>query len=190
MTRKANAPPAIGKASFFLDVGLAAAVAAAGGAGLALRSTIGAGRATLATDGEAVVVLLAVFVVESGAGDRVTVRLTILVVSGMALAVTAFFWVLTALVVVVSLTVGAALVSTVVLASGATGVVFETAGVACVAVVSAGGSAGTGWAQAVVDESAKAAAIAGRALHCASLLLIIIDTNLPGMAVGAALSAR
>jgi len=144
MARKAKAPPAIGKASFFFFAGSAAALAAAGAAGSALRSTIGLGRVLIATGAVVVVVSVLAVVTGAAAGVRATLRLTVLVVTGTDLAATAFFWVFTDLVVVVSVTAGVETVSAGELASGAIGAGSATAGAGWAAVVSTGGSVGTG----------------------------------------------
>src|SRR3954447_14357459 len=107
ITRKAKAPPAIGRASFFL-AGLAAAVVTAGVEGFALRSTIGLGFEL--TGDAAAVVWVVVVVVDAiaGAAVRVTVRLTDRAATGMALAGDTRLAVFTVLVAVVRVTVGAA----------------------------------------------------------------------------------
>jgi hypothetical protein len=121
----------------------------------------------------------------AGAAVRVTLRLAVLAVTvtGLVSVRFALFTVLVA-VVFVFVTVGVVVVST-------NGVASVAAGAGSAAVGAGwddGGSAGTGcasWAQSGVDENARPAAIAGRALvRTKMLVLVIIQINCRGALTG------
>jgi len=165
MARNASAPPAIGKVASFFFAGFAAAVVGAGGG--ADRSTTGltwlvrvAGTGAAAAGGAVLTVRVAtVWLVTLVAGAG----------AGLAVATCVVRWAVRVVVVVLVGTSGAAgatVLLSVAEVVGSSGTVFdvEVEGASVAGSVVTGCACGTSWARSGVEESARAAAIAGRAL--------------------------
>ena len=164
MARNASAPPAIGKVGSFFFAGFAAAIVGAGGG--ADRSTTGltwlvrvAGTGAAAAGGADLTVRVAtVWLVTLVAGAG----------AGLAVATCVVRWAVRVVVVVLaaSAAAGATVLLSVAEVVGSSGTVVdvEVEGALVAGSVVTGCAWGTSWASSGVEESARAAAIAGRAL--------------------------